>query len=86
VRKAPARARTEEKTAEGGATTTEAYESKPKAAPARAPRARKPAGQAAAKPGASTDAGAEAAKPKATTPVKRVRKAKEGDSGAGEKK
>jgi len=86
VRKAPARARTEEKAAEGGALTVDASESKPTAAPARAPRARKPAAQAAAKPGASTDAGAETAKPKATTTIKRVRKAKEGDSGAGANK
>ena len=86
VRKAPARARAEEKASESGKTTVDANESKPKASPARAPRARKPAAQAAAKPGASTDAGAEPAKPKATTTMKRVRKPKEGDAGAGEKK
>ncbi|MBI4290084.1 MAG: 30S ribosomal protein S3 [Betaproteobacteria bacterium] len=86
VRKAPARVRTEEKTAEGGATAAEAHEGKPKTAPARAPRARKPAAQAAAKPGVSTEAGAEISKPKATPPIKRVRKAKEGDADTGEKK
>ena len=86
VRKAPARARPEEKTTEGGATTVDAQDSKPKTAPPRAPRARKPAAPAAATPGVLADAGAEHAKPTATTPIKRVRKAKEGDAGTGEKK
>jgi len=85
VRKLPAKARTEESQGGGGVAPAGSPEGKPKA-PARAPRARKPAGQPAAKAVAEGEAGADKAKPKTTTTVKRTRKPKEGDTGAGEKK